>query len=191
MDDTPEKMFVRFNDYAPSIDAASIRKWSTSKFDGGTEYTRTPPKAEHTDLHYDVMPKVGLSQPPVVSGVYGTPIGEPDLMERAAKHASDNPMPTDGAPEIIFLTPLGLNPKTCADCGEWNGASKALCSSTRRHAKTVDKFSQSRGISDARIAELEAVIRDIAQRTSPLGAKGNPKWVYDIASRALKSEGDG
>lgn len=57
--------------------------------------TRTPTPAPK--LPYDVMPQVDLAQPPMVSGVYGTPVGEPDLMERAAKHAADNPMPAPDA----------------------------------------------------------------------------------------------
>ena len=104
--------------------------------------------------------------------------------------------PTDGAPETILITPLGLNPKPCAYCGEWNGASKALRSSTRRHAKTADKFSQYRDISDARIAELEAALTVMVNHEVDYMLRnllGDPEKQQRIieSRRALKSEGEG
>lgn len=37
----------------------------------------------------------------------------------------------------VMMTPLGVNPETCKECGEWIGASSALRSSTRGHCRTT------------------------------------------------------
>ena len=57
---------------------------------------------------------------------------------------------------MVRITPLGLDPKTCDHCEEWEGASKKLASVSRRHSRCVEALRMIRESNDLR--EISIII---------------------------------